>query len=147
MDDRQLEKREARRKRRLRNQVISYTVVVLFITAVAAGAVWGVRQLTADRREAKDSQDESQAALDDLLGAEPEITEPPVGSEPASGPETEPEVILTPEQELDELVNAMIDVMPIEDKVAGLFIVTPESITGVGTALKAGEGTKNALTQ
>lgn len=147
MDDRQREKREARRKRRLRNQVISYIVVVLFIAGVAAGAVWGLRRLTADRREEKESQDESQAALDDWLGAEPEITEPPAGSDPASEPETEPEVVLTPEQELDELVNTMIDVMPIEDKVAGLFIVTPESITGVGTAVKAGEGTKDALTR
>lgn len=147
MDDRQLEKREARRKRRLRNQVVSYIVVVLFITALAAGAVWGVRQVTADRREEKDSQDESQAVLDDLLGSEPEMTQPPAGTDPDSEPETEPEVILTPEQELDELVNTMVDMMPIEDKVAGLFIVTPESITGVGTAVKAGEGTKNALTQ
>ena len=52
---------------------------------------------------------------------------------------------LTNEQRLDEIVNAGIEVMPLEDKVAGLFIVTPESITGVSTAVQAGEGTQEAL--
>ena len=37
--------------------------------------------------------------------------------------------------------------MPIEDKVAGLFLVTPESITGVSTAIQAGEGTQEALSK
>ena len=35
--------------------------------------------------------------------------------------------------------------MPLEDKVAGLFVVTPEAITGVGTCIQAGDGTKQAL--
>ena len=37
--------------------------------------------------------------------------------------------------------------MPLEDKVAGLFITTPESITGVSAAVQAGDGTKDALSQ
>ena len=35
--------------------------------------------------------------------------------------------------------------MPLEDKVAGLFVVRPEAITGVGTAVQAGDGTRQAL--
>ena len=35
--------------------------------------------------------------------------------------------------------------MPLEDRVAGLFIVRPEDITGVGTVITAGEGTQEAL--
>ena len=54
---------------------------------------------------------------------------------------------LTPEQKLDEIVNAGIEVMPLEAKVAGLFIVTPEAITGVSTAIQAGDGTRDALSQ
>lgn len=145
MDDRQQEKKDARRKRRIRNQVMAYIVVMLFITAAAAGVVLCVRQLTINRREAQKEQESSQNALDNFFASESDIPTPPPESE--SEPETEPVVELTPEQRLDELVNALIEVMPLEDKVAGLFIVTPESITGVGTAVKAGEGTKKALTQ
>lgn len=147
MDDRQQEKREARRKRRIRNQAIAYIAVMLMIVAGAAGVVLGVRQFTANRQASKDAQGDSQAALEDLLASEPDLPTPPPESEQSSEQETEPVVETTPEQRLDELVNTLIGVMPIEDKVAGLFIVTPESITGVGTAVKAGEGTKDALTR
>lgn len=145
MDDRQQEKKEARHKRRIRNQVISYLVVALFVTAVAAGAVWGVKKITGGRQDAAQEQDGSQDALDNILAGEPELPTPPPESEPESVPESVAE--LTPEQKLDELVNTLIGVMPLEDKVAGLFLVTPESITGVGTAVKAGDGTKEALTK
>lgn len=142
MDDRQQiqqEKRESRRKRRIRNQIMSYIAVILFVTLAAAGILLGARRLTADRGESGDPQQSNQEALNDLLGEE-EVLQTP---EPT--PEPVPE--LTPEQKLDDIVNAGIEVMPLEDKVAGLFIVTPEAITGVSKAIKAGEGTKKALDQ
>lgn len=147
MEDRQQEKREARRKRRIRNQVIAYTVMMLLIAAGAAGVVLGVRQIIGNSQAEQEEQGNSQAALDDLLGDEPEIPTPPPQSEPVSESEPEQAAEQTFEQRLDDLINALLEVMPLEDKVAGLFIVTPESITGVGTAVKAGEGTKNALAQ
>lgn len=142
MDDKQQiqqDKREARRKRRIKNQILAYIVVVIFITALAAGIVLGVRQLMAERQAKEAEQQISQDALEELLASEEELTTP----EPTQEPVEE----LTPEQKLDEIVNAGIEVMPLEDKVAGLFIVTPESITGVSTAVKAGEGTQKALAQ
>lgn len=147
MEERQREKREARRKRRIRNQAVAYIAVMLLIAAGAAGVILGVRQITKNRQDTKESQGDSKAALEDLLGEEEDLPTPPPESDVSSVPETEPVVEMTPEQKLDELVEALIEVMPIEDKVAGLFIVTPESITGVGTAVKAGEGTKDALTR
>lgn len=142
MDNRQQvqqEKREARRKRRVRNQVIAYIVLILLITVFAVAIVLGVKQLTAGRRAQEAEQQSSQDMLEDILASEEDIQVP----EPT--PEPVPE--LTPEQKLDAIVNAGIEVMPLEDKVAGLFIVTPESITGVSTAVKAGEGTQQALAQ
>ncbi len=136
----QLERREARRRRRVRNQIMAYATVVIFILVVAVGIVLGVQYLT---KESAQQEQQQQEQVDQLIGSEETLTEPE--SEPE--PETETVVELTPEQKLDELVNAGIEVMPLEDKVAGLFIVTPESITGVGTAVKAGEGTKTALTE
>lgn len=135
----QQERREARRKRRVRNQVLAYGTVIVFILAVAVGIVFGVQYLT---KESQRREQEQQAQVDELLGTEENLEEPP------SEPEPEETVVeLTPQQKLDEIVNAGIEVMPLEDKVAGLFIVTPESITGVNTAVKAGNGTKDALTQ
>lgn len=133
----QQERREARRKRRVRNQMLAYATVIVLILAVAVGIVFGVRYLTEESRK---REQEKQEQMDGLLGQEENLEEPSTESE-----ETVAE--LTPQQKLDEIVNAGIEVMPLEDKVAGLFIVTPESITGVSTAIKAGEGTKEALTK
>lgn len=135
----QQEKREARRKRRIRNQVFAYVVVAAFVIAFAAGVVFGVQYLT---KESRRQEQQKQDQVEQLLGEEENIEESTQESETASAA-----VELTPEQKLDEIVNSGIEVMPLEDKVAGLFIVTPESITGVTTAVKAGDGTKEALTK
>ena len=135
----QQERREARRKRRVRNQILAYVTVIVFILAVAVGIVFGVRYLTVESRK---KEQEKQDQMEELLGKEDDLEEPSTDQEPG---ETVAE--LTPQQKLDEIVNAGIEVMPLEDKVAGLFIVTPESITGVSTAVKAGDGTKEALTK
>ena len=131
----QEEKRELRRKRRQRNQVAAYLTIIFLIIVAAVGIVFGVRALTAGNSE---KVEEQQYKVEEAIGTEETIVVP----EP-----TEQVVELTPEQKLDEIVNAGIEVMPLEDKVAGLFVVTPESITGVSTAVQAGEGTQKALSQ
>ena len=128
MEQNQLDKREVRRKRRKRNQLLAYITVILFVFLLSVGIVFGVNHIT---HTAKEQEDEQQEMVDAMLGTEETIAVP-----------TEPEetvVELTPEQKLDEIVNAGIEVMPLEDKVAGLFIVTPEAITGVTTAIQAGD--------
>ena len=142
MDDKkqiQEEKREARRKRRIQNQILAYLVLILLILAVAGGIVFAVGQITTVIRQREEVREENQAKLEDLFADEGEIEiEVPT-------PTPEPPVELTFEEKLDEIVDAAIEVMPLENKVAGLFIVTPEAITGVSKAVQAGEGTKNAL--
>lgn len=136
MNENQQEKREIRRKRRQRNQVAAYIAIIFFVALLAVGIVMGVGQLT---QAAKEQEETQQDKVEAILGTEETIEVP---MEP-----TETVIELTPEQKLDEIVNAAIEVMPLEDKVAGLFIVTPESITGVSTAIKAGEGTREALSK
>ena len=131
-----IDRREIRRKRRHRNQVIAYIVLFLFMTFLAAGIVLGVKMYT-ERQKQSDTQT-NQSQVEELFQSE----EPLVIVE-QSTEATEPE--LTPEEKLDEIVDAAIEVMPLEDKVAGLFMVRPESITGVSTAVKAGDGTREAL--
>lgn len=138
--NRELERREERRRRRVRNQVIAYAVVALFLVAVAAGGIYTGKTLW-DKRQEKKKQEEMQANLEEQIKAtEEEI----ILTEPDPEPTT-PEMSM--EDKIDDVVNSAIQVMPLEDKVAGLFIVTPESITGVNTAIKAGDGTKAALDQ
>lgn len=131
------EKREERRRRRKRNQISAYVTLFIMIAIVAVGIVLGVKFISEGTRDKPDNTEDPQAKLEEILGTEESL------EAPDSSTETVPE--MTPEQKLDEIVNAGIEVMPLEDKVAGLFIVTPEAITGVGTALQAGEGTQSAL--
>lgn len=142
MEQNAQERREARRRRRQRNQIIAYIVVILLIILFAIGVVKGVNYVTELGKQKDQIKQEQQDKVDDMFEEEEVITTP----EPTIEPEP-PVVELTPEQKLDEIVNAGIEVMPLEDKVAGLFIVTPESITGVGKAIKAGDGTKEALSK
>lgn len=145
--DKLQQRREIRRKRRQRNQILAYAAVLVMIALVGFGVVCGVKYMTGrqeqDRQAALEQQESQQAMLEQQFASQEESLEAP--QEETESQEAVPE--LTPEEKLDEVINAMIDAMPIEDKVAGLFFVTPEAITGVDTAVKAGDGTKDALTQ
>jgi len=133
------ERREARRKRRRKNQISAYITLLMFIIVVAAGIVIGVKYITETSRNSNEADDGSR--LESLLPTEDELVVPDTSTSEEA--EVVPE--LTDEQKLDEIINAGIEVMPLEDKIAGLFIVAPEAITGVSTVIQAGEGTKDAL--
>lgn len=132
------EKREARRKRRQTNQALAYMTLLLLVMLVAVAVVFLIHFIKNNKPVSEKPQSSvDQSAIGDMIGEEEELTIPE---------ETETVVELTPEQKLDAIIDeAVISVMPLEDKVAGLFIVTPESITGVDIAIKAGDGTKEAL--
>ena len=134
--DEEMDRREYRRKRRIRNQMISYVVLALFVIGLAAGGIIGVKKImkaVSDKRHTE----ELQKQLQELAEKEEEqaVVEAPA----------EPEEPVGEVDYLAEIVESSIAAMPLEDKVAGLFIVTPEAITGVDTAVKAGEGTRDAL--
>lgn len=134
------EKRARRKKRRIRNQIMAYVTLVLVIAMIGSGGfmTWNYfGQAPVEKPKEEEPNSVMQSQVEDLINKEPEISKP----EPTVEPEPEP----TPQERLDEIVDAAIGMMPLEDRVAGLFIVTPEAITGVGTAVKAGEGTKTAL--
>lgn len=130
------EKREKRRKRKQRNQVLSYAVLLLLFVIICSGIVLALRQI-GDSSLSRESQQESTQEMLENLFAEEESIEVPESEV------KEPE--LTPEEKLDIYIEELIEQMPMEEKIAGLFFVTPESITGVATATQAGDGTKEAL--
>ena len=140
--------RELRHKRRVRNQIISYISLVVLICGVAAGAIYGIKVLgnkLYSSRVAADAEAEQDDYIPVVSAPDPVEETDQVDEEVAEEPE---EVeIETPEELLEEVVQSCIGEMSLEDKVAGLFIVTPEQLTGVDNVVKAGDGTKEALEQ
>ncbi len=130
-------RREERRRRRVRNQILVYVTTVAVIALVVVGIVMAalkVAGVVKDRQEAAHLAEQQQQELEQE-SQEIVISEPdPIEEEPQEERDA-----------LDDVVDTCIDAMSLEDKVAGLFIITPEQLTGVGTAVKAGEATQTAL--
>lgn len=133
---RDTERRIFRHKRRVRNQIIAYISLVVIIAALVVGGIFAAKYITKLIKNKKSEEKTEEPSMESA-----ENDEPLTISDPEPVPETETEEV----DWLDEMVNACIAEMPLEDKVAGLFVITPEELTGVRTAVKAGDGTKEAL--
>ena len=129
------ERREYRRKRKRRNQAIAYIVLFFVLIAMGIGAVAGMK-IYNEKKPVQEDVMESSQVIQNLLASEEMIEVPEVT-------EVVPE--LTAEEKLDLFIEEMITEMTLAEKVAGLFFVTPEAITGVTAAVQAGDGTKTAL--
>ena len=143
------EKREQRRLRRIRNQRIALAALtgsVLILAAVIAGGIFLVNKQADEKMQQEveeqlaELEAETEDVIEETLGDDVIIEE-----EATSNEETEIAEKYNDAKVLDEVVEAIISEMTLEEKVAGLFVVTPEGITGVDTALQAGDGTKTAL--
>lgn len=132
-------KRARRRSRRIRNQIFAYAVVLVLIGGILGGAFLGGRKIVQKIRA--DKQEKEQ---EELLAALEQEEEPVVEIENPEEEVPEEEPALSP---LDEIVTARIAEMPLEDKVAALFMVTPEQLTGVERVTRAGNTTKEALSK
>lgn len=137
-DDEETEedRREYRRRRRIRNQIIAYSVVGIFVIALVAAGIFVGHRVSTSAQEKRQAEEIAQQLAEQEQAQQDIVIEAP--------PEIEEE---TPDEQLDEIVNSCISEMPLEDKVAGLFIITPEALTGVGTVTQAGEGTQAALNE
>ncbi len=134
-EDDEEDRREYRHKRRVRNQIIAYSVVfVVFLAFVTGGIILGSKAASAWKEKKQ---------AEELVKQQEEAEEQEVEEIVIDTPE--PAVEENEEDYFEELVENSIADMPLEDKIAGLFIVTPEAITGVTTATQAGDGTQEAL--
>ncbi len=132
------EKRLARRRRRKRSQLIAY-IILIFILIIFASiigtSVYFIRGfIGSNKAEVEIAEQAEEAAKEEAANTvieTPELTEEPKE--------------YTEEDMLNEIIEQVIAEMSVEDKVAGLFVVTPEQLTGVDTAVKAGSGTQDAL--
>ena len=131
------EKRLARRQRRKKSQLIAYIILITFFVVIIGGCAAAV-YFVGGALKGRQVQEET-VQVQEQLEQEPEsavIETPEVVAEPKE---------YTQEDILGDIVNSVIEEQSLEDKVAGLFIITPEQLTGVDTAVKAGSGTQEAL--
>ena len=137
--DEEMERREYRRRRRIRNQIIAYIFAVLMLAALIGGIAFGIHKLITLINDKKQEQ-ELQRQMEEMQNnqEDPGVVEAP------QTPEEEP-VVEEEKSHLDEIVDACIAEMPLEDKVTGLFIITPEVLTDTGVVVRAGDTTKEKL--
>lgn len=125
--------RARRRKRRRRQQTVYTLIAVVVLCALIAGIGFGA--LTMYRRYF--AEDRPLRADPETIASTQETTSDAGGSDASSEK--------TPEQLLSERVEATIAQMPLEDKVAALFVVTPEQLTGNTALLSADQTLQDAL--
>lgn len=141
------DQREKRRRKRKQSQVAAFAMLFLFVGCIGFGGYKGI-QVLIEKQKAKNAAE--QQALVDLNVSDsvsennvPESVLPDLEEVSENiVPEPEEEVVDSPEvQAAKEKVAAM----SLEEKISGLFILHPESITGVDNVVLAGDGTKDAL--
>ena len=132
------EKRELRRQRRKHNELVATITAVMAVVVLCGLTFAGVSAIklfvgdSSDYTVATESTDNIQDMVQDMLASETTLP-------------TEIEEVVAPEELLDEYIDTVIAGMTIQEKVAGLIIATPEGLTGVARATRAGDGTKTAI--
>ena len=130
----QITQEERRKKRRndTRKAMILLAVTVVFLIAAIVGAVVLVSRFMPEKEEPpKESET--------VLPTEQEETEEPVTPEESdSAPESDPAT---------EQARTFVSGMTLEQKVAQMFMITPDALTGVTNTTAAGDATKAAYTE
>ena len=132
------EKRLARRQRRKKSQLIAIIILISTIVLIVGLGAFGIYSIKKVVNAKKAEQEEAAAA------ASSENQEVVIETPQESVPEPEE---MTDGDVLEEIVNSCVSELTLEDKVAGLFMVSPEQFTGVATVVKAGSSTQDALSK
>ena len=136
LDELRLERRQRRKKSELTAYIILATICIVIFTA-AGLFIHYIGQRLNGKKSAEQTEEVSETAAAEA--EESVVIETPEESVEA--------VEYTEEDILSEIIEGVLAEETLEDKVAGLFILTPEQLTGVETAVKAGSGTQEALAQ
>ena len=141
MDEQVLDQRRLeRRQRRRRNQRIAYLILAGVMVVTTALVFITVYSLNKVFKFVKPN-----GGGDLVAAAEMSSEDVVIESPEAFGGDSAQTQEMSYDDLLDDSIDTIIEGMSLEDRVAGLFIVTPEQLTGVSTAVKAGSGTQEAL--
>ncbi|MEE5989150.1 MAG: glycoside hydrolase family 3 N-terminal domain-containing protein [Lachnospiraceae bacterium] len=142
-------KRKIRHRRRVRNQILSYVILLLLIGILSVVGFMGARKLVSlfVEQKARDEAaiSENIAAQDSVSDDNLTISSPDAINSPSENSVSDNADEVPEEPEIDPEIMAIIESMTPEQKAGALFMVSPEAITGVDVATRAGDGTKAAL--
>ncbi|MCR5102054.1 MAG: beta-N-acetylhexosaminidase, partial [Butyrivibrio sp.] len=132
-------RRQYRKQRRVRSQITAVIIMLVMLVIVVVAGYLGVTNVVrlfkekqeADRIAIEEAAEEANAEMASVETPSEEVSE-------EASLQTEDEMLL-------DIVNTCISEMSIEDKIAGLFIVTPEQLTGTENVVKAGSATQESL--
>ncbi len=129
------EERRLRRRKDTRDAVVVLTVFAMIVALVVAGAVFGISKLMSGRNHTPVNGN----AGTDTQATETQETESiPQTEEPEA---TETQTVVDP---LVEQAAQIVSGMTLEEKVAQMFFITPEALTGYGQVTVAGDATNEA---
>lgn len=129
------EERRLRRRKDTRDAVVVLTVFAMIVALVVAGAVFGISKLMSGRNH---------TPVNGNVGADTQATET---QETESIPQTEEPEATETQTVVDPLVEQAAQIvsgMTLEEKVAQMFFITPEALTGYGQVTVAGDATNEA---
>lgn len=129
------EERRLRRRKDTRDAVVVLTVFAMIVALVVAGAVFGISKLMSGRNH---------TPVNGNAGADTQATET---QETESIPQTEEPEATETQTVVDPLVEQAAQIvsgMTLEEKVAQIFFITPEALTGYGQVTVAGDATNEA---
>ena len=142
----ELTSREKRRRRRVRNQILAYAVTIIIIALVIVGGYLGIKAVVTNLKNYNDkvseALEEAEANAASIESGEAQEVQEQSGTE-----QTAQKPVQNDEEAIDELVEAHLNEMTLEQMVAGMFMISPEALTGVGKAIQAGDSTKNAISE
>ena len=140
-EDEESYKRRMRRNRRIRSQIISYSIAVLILALIGVGlfflgkkAISMYGNLVAQKNAEAEVEAMTQEHQEEIVIEAPQEIEEIVE-------ETDTE----DEDYYSDMLAKFIEEMSIEDKVAQMFMITPEQLTGVANATEALGATESAL--
>ena len=136
-----------RRKKHRQGRIMAWVVLVAGILLLGSALFFGIKTVIKSISGRNPSEvvsggpgdgsvSDNNSVIDELIGNEGEVVVTP--PEPIDNSPSEEELI-------EEAIRNYVRTMTTEEQVLGLFIVTPEQITGVSAAIRAGDGTKKAL--
>lgn len=150
--------RDKKHKKVVRQRILAFIITIIVLAGLTTGAVTGIKYLidsgliarmmpekkepvTVEATEEPSEADswiavEREKIVDDYADVDTSVLS-------ENETEDEPSEVIV---ESDEEIESIIENLDTEEKIAQLFMVTPEEITGVDIATRAGDSTKDALT-
>lgn len=138
------EKREYRRNRRIRSQILAYIFLVLIVACIGVGGFYGVRLLAGKVRGIVSQGNDVPTASQDSVSQDQFVMSSVSAGVIATPDDSIQDTDVVPQKTECEAARKYISEMRLEDKVAAMFIVSPEDITEVDRVTTAGDKMKEA---